>query len=445
MLFSSVTFLYYFLPAAVLLYLLAPKGARNAVLLLLSLIFYGWGEPKYLLLMAADILLGYGFGLLLERRRSRALLALALAGPIGLLAFFKYAGFLLGGLFPALLRIALPIGISFYTFQILSYLLDVWRGETAAQRSLLDFAAYVALFPQLIAGPIVRYQTIADELTDRQTDWDGAAEGIQRFLLGLGKKVLLANVLGELVESCGAASSVLGAWLAAVAYALQIYFDFSGYSDMAIGLGRFFGFHFPENFRYPFLSRSAAEFWRRWHITLGSWFRDYVYIPLGGSRVSRWKWVRNILIVWALTGLWHGAAWTFVLWGLFFAALLLFEKLARWDPPAPLGHAYVLLAVVLSFVIFRGAGPAEFGALFGVGVPAATAEAVYSLRSFGILLAVAMVGSTPLPCKAAAYLSARLPRPLWEALRCLVLAALLLLCTASLVDGSFNPFLYFRF
>ena len=445
MLFSSVTFLYYFLPAAVLLYLLAPKGARNAALLLLSLIFYGWGEPKYLLLMAADILLGYGFGLLLERRRSRALLALALAGPIALLAFFKYAGFLLGGLFPALLRIALPIGISFYTFQILSYLIDVWRGETAAQRSLLDFAAYVALFPQLVAGPIVRYSSIAAELTDRQTDWDGAAEGLQRFLLGLGKKVLLANVLGELVEACGAASSVLGAWLAAVAYALQIYFDFSGYSDMAIGLGRFFGFHFPENFRYPFLSRSAAEFWRRWHITLGSWFRDYVYIPLGGSRVPTWKWVRNLLIVWALTGLWHGAAWNFVLWGLFFAALLLLERLTRWNPPAPVAHTYVLLAVVLSFVIFRGASPAEYGALFGLGVPAATAEAVYALRSFGPLLLIAMVGSTPLPCRAAAVLSSRLPRPLWEGLRCLVLAALLLLCTASLVDGSFNPFLYFRF
>ena len=445
MLFSSIPFLYYFLPAVVLLYLLAPKRARNAALLLASLVFYGWGEPKYLLLMAADILLGYGFGLLLERRRSRALLALAVAGPVALLAFFKYSGFLLGGLFPALLRIALPIGISFYTFQILSYLIDVWRGETAAQRSLLDFAAYVALFPQLVAGPIVRYSSIAAELTDRRTDWDGAAEGLQRFLLGLGKKVLLANVLGELVERCGAASSVLGAWLAAVAYALQIYFDFSGYSDMAIGLGRFFGFHFPENFRYPFLSRSAAEFWRRWHITLGSWFRDYVYIPLGGSRVSKWKWVRNLLIVWALTGLWHGAAWNFVLWGLFFAALLLFERLTRWNPPAPLAHAYVLLAVVLSFVIFRGAGPAEFGALFGLGVPAATAEAVYALRSFGPLLLVAMVGSTPLPCRVAAALSIRLPRPLWEVLRCLVLAALLLLCTASLVDGSFNPFLYFRF
>ena len=445
MLFSSIPFLYYFLPAVVLLYLLAPRRAKNAALLLASLVFYAWGEPKYLLLMAADILLGYVFGLLLERRRSRALLALAVAGPVALLAFFKYSGFLLGGLFPALLRVALPIGISFYTFQILSYLVDVWRGETAAQRSLLDFAAYVALFPQLVAGPIVRYSSIAAELEDRQTDWDGAAEGLQRFLLGLGKKVLLANVLGELVESCGAASSALGAWLAAVAYALQIYFDFSGYSDMAIGLGRFFGFHFPENFRYPFLSRSAAEFWRRWHITLGSWFRDYVYIPLGGSRVPKWKWVRNLLIVWALTGLWHGAAWNFVLWGLFFAALLLLERLTHWNPPAPLAHAYVLLAVVLSFVIFRGAGPAEFAALFGLGVPAATAEAVYALRSFGPLLVIAMVGSTPLPCRAAAALSNRLPRPLWEALRCLVLAALLLLCTASLVDGSFNPFLYFRF
>lgn len=452
MLFSSLPFLYYFLPVTVALYLIAPKRLKNAVLLLASLVFYAWGEPRYILLMAVSILLGYGFGLLLERRRSRWLLAASLVIPIGFLGFFKYADFLLRTLSLSPLGIALPIGISFYTFQILSYLIDVYRGDSAAQRNLISFATYVSLFPQLVAGPIVRYQQVADELSARRTGWDDVEAGIQRFLTGLGKKVLLANVLGELVNQyqSAAVSSVLFSWLAAIAYALQVYFDFSGYSDMAIGLGRFFGFHFPENFRYPFLSSSVSEFWRRWHMTLGSWFRDYVYIPLGGSRVPRGKWMRNLLIVWALTGLWHGAAWNFVIWGLWFAAFLMLEKLAGLKLPPVLSHFYVILSVLLSFVIFRSetlaqAG-AEIGALFGAGgLPLVSKEALYAMRSFTVPLLVALVGATPLPCRLGQALSRRLPPMVWSILRALALSALLLLCTACLVDGSFNPFLYFRF
>lgn len=452
MLFSSITFLYYFLPAAVLLYFAVPRRARNSALLLVSLLFYAWGGPGYLLLMAADILLGYGFGRLLERHRSRRLLVLALAGPIALLFFFKYFDFLLGVLSLPLLRIALPVGISFYTFQVLSYLVDVYRGEAAAQRSLLDFATYVAMFPQLVAGPIVRYQTIAAELQDRRTAWEDAAAGVQRFLIGLGKKVLIADVLGEL---CGQyrgteAPSVLFVWLFALAYTLQIYFDFSGYSDMAIGLGRIFGFHFPENFAYPLISRSIKDFWRRWHISLGTWFRDYVYIPLGGSRVPFRKWVRNLLVVWALTGFWHGAAWNFLLWGLYFALLLFLERQLRWKLPPILAHGCVLILVLCSFVLFGGDSLAQAGtdlsAMFGLaGLPLVTTESLYYLRSFAVPLTLAAVGSTPLPALSAKRLSAYLPGWLRETIRFVFLAAMLLLCTAHLVDGSFHPFLYFRF
>jgi len=452
MLFSSIPFLYYFLPVTVLLYWAAPKRAKNASLLLCSLFFYGWGEPKYLLLMAATVLLGYGFGLLLERRRTRLVLTAALAFPIAFLLYFKYTDFFLSMVHLPLKGIALPIGISFYTFQILSYLVDVYRGSVPAQRNPIDFAAYVALFPQLVAGPIVRYQTVAEELRSRHTTQEDVVCGIQRFLIGLGKKVLIANILGELTAFYRAANepSVLFAWLYAVAYALQIYFDFSGYSDMAIGLGRVFGFHFLENFNYPFLSKSATEFWRRWHMSLGSWFRDYVYIPLGGSRCSRLKWLRNILVVWALTGFWHGAAWNFILWGLFFAVLLLAEKFVKLRVPAFISHLYLLLAVIFSFTLFGAADLRQFGsdisALLGLGgLPAVSAESLYYLRSFAVVLATAIVGSTPLPKQLAKKLEARLPAPVFTALRMVFLLALLLVCTACLTDGSFNPFLYFRF
>ena len=367
MLFSSIPFLYYFLPLVLAVYFLTPARFRNAVLLLASLIFYAWGEPKYVLLMLASILSGYGFGLLQERYRgqkgAKLVCGLSVAVSLSFLLYFKYADFFLEnfnaatGLGVPLLRIALPIGISFYTFQIISYTVDVYRGEPA-QKNLIHLAAYVAMFPQLIAGPIVRYSDIAQQLEHRSHSTALAAEGVRRFLIGLGKKILIANQLGELCSVFRASDekSVLFYWLYAVAFALHIYFDFSGYSDMAIGLGKVFGFHFLENFNYPYISASITEFWRRWHISLGTWFRDYVYIPLGGNRVGRARQLLNILVVWMLTGFWHGAAWNFVVWGLMFAVLLIMEKLWLLKPLSkcrPLAHLYVVFFVVISFVIFN--------------------------------------------------------------------------------------------
>ena len=414
MLFSSIPFLYYFLPLVLAVYFLTPARFRNAVLLLASLIFYAWGEPKYVLLMLASILSGYGFGLLQERYRgqkgAKLVCGLSVAVSLSFLLYFKYADFFLEnfnaatGLGVPLLRIALPIGISFYTFQIISYTVDVYRGEPA-QKNLIHLAAYVAMFPQLIAGPIVRYSDIAQQLEHRSHSTALAAEGVRRFLIGLGKKILIANQLGELCSVFRASDekSVLFYWLYAVAFALHIYFDFSGYSDMAIGLGKVFGFHFLENFNYPYISASITEFWRRWHISLGTWFRDYVYIPLGGNRVGRARQLLNILVVWMLTGFWHGAAWNFVVWGLMFAVLLIMEKLWLLKPLSkcrPLAHLYVVFFVVISFVIFNaenmGQALSDIGGLFGAGgIPLVSAEAVYCLRSFALVLILAVLGATP--------------------------------------------------
>lgn len=458
MLFSSIPFLYYFLPVVLAVYFLAPRRAKNGVLLAASLIFYGWGEPKYLALMVAAILVYYGCGIAIgqSKKGKKFLLFLSIAFGVGLLAVFKYADFFISsmasvtGLSLPLLKLALPIGISFYTFQCMSYTVDVYRGTVAAQRNLIHFGTYVALFPQLIAGPIVRYTDIAAELSERKTTLDDAAYGTRRFLLGLGKKVLLANNFGLLTEVFrqSGEGSVVFYWLYAIGFTLQIFFDFSGYSDMAIGLGRIFGFHFPENFNYPYLSKSVTEFWRRWHMTLGGWFRDYVYIPLGGNRVGRMRWVCNILAVWMLTGLWHGAAWNFVLWGLFFGVLLLMEKQipGLQKLPSWLRHGYVLLAVVLSFVLFNAQSlvqaAGDFAGLFGFGgVPLVTGQTLYYLRSYGVLLLLGVTGATP----AVKTLAGKLPPKAAAVLEPLALAALLLLCSAYLVDGSFNPFLYFRF
>ena len=456
MLFSSIPFLFYYLPVVLLAYFLLPRGLRNGFLLLASLFFYAWGEPRYVLLMAATITVFYALGIAIEKSEGRAKklwLALAVGSGLAALAVFKYADFALEnfnaltGMSIPLLKLALPIGISFYTFQSISYAVDVYRGDTKAQRNIIDFGAYVALFPQLIAGPIVRYVDIARELEHRQESWEDVASGAFHFLIGLGKKVLIANPLGELcsIFRDSGEKSVLFYWLYAIAFALHIYFDFSGYSDMAVGLGRVFGFQLPRNFDYPYISKSITEFWRRWHMTLGGWFRDYVYIPLGGNRVSKGRWVVNILVVWMLTGLWHGAAWNFVLWGLLFAAFLMLEK---WLPvhklPNALRHGYVLLVVVISFVIFNAESLAQAwgdisGMFGGQAVPLLTAESVYYLKSYGLLLAVAAVGATPLIRNLAAQLEKV------GFLRLAVAAALLLVCTAYLVDGSFNPFLYFRF
>ena len=458
MLFSGIPFLYYFLPAVVAVYFLMPKSGRNGVLLAASLLFYGWGEPKYLLLMLVSIGVFYLCGLRIEkaaqRKRKKLWLILSVVFGAACLVVFKYADFFLGsfaaltGLSVPMLRLALPIGISFYTFQCISYTVDVYRGHVPAQKSLVNFGTYVALFPQLIAGPIVRYVDIAKELEDRTTGAEDLLCGVRRFVLGLAKKVLLANQFGLLTEVFRSSTekSVLFHWLYALGFLLHIYFDFSGYSDMAIGLGRIFGFRFPENFNYPYLSRSITEFWRRWHMTLGGWFRDYVYIPMGGNRVSRLRWIGNILTVWALTGLWHGASWNFVLWGLLFAAFLLMEKLLPGIRKLPgwVLHLYVLLVVTLSFVLFNAAdlhqAVSDLKGLFG-GVPLCSAQALYALRSYGLLFVIGAAGATPLP----KTLSRKLPEKPRAILTFLVLPVLLLLCTAYLVDGSFNPFLYFRF
>ena len=466
MVFSGIPFLYYFLPATILLYLAAPRKFKNAVLLLASLVFYAWGEQFLVLLFAATIFLGWLLGLLIERFRgkvwSRVFLWLSVLTTLGLLGYFKYADFFMESLNSAfglslpLLRVALPIGISFYTFQILSYTIDVYRGDVAAQRNLIDFAAYVSMFPQLIAGPIVRYSDIAGQLAARTHRLDGVASGIRRFVVGLGKKVLIANVLGQLCTQFRQTSqpSILFHWLYAVAFMLQIYFDFSGYSDMAIGLGRLFGFDFPENFNYPYISKSITEFWRRWHMTLGSWFRDYVYIPLGGNRRGIGRQLFNILVVWMLTGLWHGAAWNFVLWGIFYALLLTAEKVGlkkALDTHGALGHVYVLLAVLLGFVLFNAdsldQAAQDIAGMFAFGkLPLFSAEAVYYLRSYGVVLLLAVLGATPLPKRAIAALSGnRVLSRGWNVLEPLLLTGLLLVVTAYLVDGSFNPFLYFRF
>ncbi len=461
MLFSSIPFLYWFLPAVLLVYFAAPRVLKNTVLLAASLVFYGWGEPMYLFLMVGTIVLFYVCGLLIgkyegNRRAQRLWLTVSVAVSIALLGLFKYADFFLDsfnavtGLSIPLLRLALPIGISFYTFQCLSYTIDVYRGEVPAQKNPVTFGAYVALFPQLIAGPIVRYVDVVRELETRRHTWDDFCQGLRRFLTGLGKKVLIADNFALLMKLCRESGdrSVLFSWMYAVAFMLNIYFDFSGYSDMAIGMGRILGFRFIENFNYPYISASVQEFWRRWHMSLGSWFRDYVYIPLGGNRVSKGRWVFNTLVVWMLTGLWHGAAWNFVLWGLMFAVLLMAEKWLPWLKKLPgfVRHFYVLFLVLISFVIFNDADyPAltVLGGMFGLqGLPPVSGEALYYLASFGLLLLVGIVGATPLPKKVGTWLTERRGGAVLEVAW---MAALLLVCTAYLVDGSFSPFLYFRF
>ena len=465
MLFSSITFLYCFLPCVLLVYFVVPDRLKNFTLLAASLIFYGWGEPKYLVFMLLSVTQSYIAALLVERFRGKKLAKLALAlsavASLGLLAYCKYADFFIEnfnavtGLSVPLLNIALPVGISFYTFQILSYVVDVYRGDVPAQRNFIDLAMYIAMFPQLIAGPIVRYSDIAGSLKNRKTTLADASEGIRRFSIGLAKKILLAKSAALLVSEFKAYNekTVLFYWLYALAYMLHIYFDFSGYSDMAIGLGRIFGFRFSENFNYPYISASITEFWRRWHISLGGWFRDYLYIPLGGNRVKPFRHVINILIVWAATGFWHGASWNFVLWGILYAALLLFEKYVlhpkiRFAVPM---HIYTLLFVMLGFVLFDSASVtdalASFKALFGFGgIPAADTASLYYLKSNIVLLVVAVIGATPLPKLLYEKIGLRkYGGKILAVVTPLAALASVALCTAYLIDGSFNPFVYFRF
>ena len=466
MLFSSIPFLYYFLPCVILLYLIAPKCLKNTVLLLASLVFYAWGEPKYVVLMTVTVLLGYVLGLLIERFKgkwpAKLFLILSLAVDLGFLAYFKYADFFISnfnavtGLSVSLLNIALPVGISFYTFQILSYTVDVYRGDAKAQRNPINLATYIALFPQLIAGPIVRYSDIALQLDERKHSMEKIALGVRRFIIGLGKKILIADMFAgfcsTFIESND--KSVLFFWLYAIAYSLQIYFDFSGYSDMAIGLGKMFGFDFLENFNYPFISGSITEFWRRWHMSLGTWFRDYVYIPLGGNRVSKWRGIFNIFVVWMLTGFWHGASWNFVLWGLFFGILLLVEKLwlLKYLKKAKVwNHFYVLPLILFSFVLFASVDLGDLATnlkgMIGLGgVPFISDETVYYLRSYAVIFILAIVGATPIVKKAVlAVQNNKIGAKILAVAEPIALAVLLLVMTGYLVDGSFSPFLYFRF
>lgn len=469
MVFSSLVFLYLFLPAVLLTYFVCPKRHRMLVLLVMSLLFYGYGEPRYLVVMFASIALNFLFGAAVgrcrdtDRARARRLVAFCVACNLLLLCFFKYTDFLLENLarIPGLsgiapLGVALPIGISFYTFQSMSYPIDVYRHDADVQHSPVKFGAYVSLFPQLIAGPIVRYKTIAGQLDERVESPEKLQSGVVLFIIGLSKKVLLANAFGQLWDVFGAsdARSALGAWIGIAAFALQIYFDFGGYSDMAVGLGRMFGFDFPVNFRYPYLSRSVSEFWgERWHISLGTWFREYVYIPLGGNRRGLPRNLFNLAVVWLLTGLWHGASWNFLLWGAYYAVLLIVEKLFLLRilkrAPAAASTAYTLLATLVGWVIFAltdmGGIAAYLRNLVGVGTTGFVDQTTrYALSGWLPTLLIGVVAATPLCANLFNRLRSRFPRASSAARAVLCLLALAL-CTAYIVDASYNPFLYFRF
>ena len=468
MVFSDSVFICVFLPIVLAGYYICPKRLRNSFLLLVSLVFYAWGEPKYVFLMMFSIAINYAFGLLLDRNRknvrlSKALLALSVVIDIGLLCVFKYTDFVITNLNRAfnadigLVNLALPIGISFYTFQAMSYTIDIYRDDVKVQRNILDFGMYITMFPQLIAGPIVRYSDVEAQLKERSVSAEDFASGICRFVVGLGKKVLLANQIGALwdqIYALGGETSVLMAWLGAIAYTFQIYFDFSGYSDMAIGLGRIFGFKFPENFRYPYESKSITEFWRRWHITLSTWFKEYLYIPLGGNRKGMARQILNLLIVWTLTGFWHGAGWNFVMWGLYYFLFLVLEKLFMLKVldklPAFVRHIYALFIIVIGWVIFACDDTSVLlpylGSMFGANGLTGGLD-LYLLTTRAALLVILCIASTQLPKRLAAFVGRKLCLG-EESAFCIKAEAtilLLALCMMFLVVDSYNPFLYFRF
>ncbi len=455
MVFSGLNFLFIFLPVVIALYYICPKQFRNAVLLVASLVFYAWGEPKYIIIMLASTVFDYVNGILLGIFKNKKIrwaeiliLVISVVGNLGVLGVFKYAGPHIG--------LALPIGISFYTFQTMSYTIDVFRGDVKAQKNFLKFATYVTMFPQLIAGPIVRYRTVAKQLDDRIMSVDKFAAGIKRFVTGLGKKVLLANLAGQLWEySLNTASderTVLLAWLGAIGYTFQIYFDFSGYSDMAIGLGKMFGFDYEENFNYPYTGRSITEFWRRWHISLSTWFKEYVYIPLGGNRKGNVRQIINIMIVWTLTGVWHGATVNFMVWGIYFGVLLILEKLFLGKVlnkiPKFLSHLYMLVLVVFGWVIFAiddfGEIIRYFGCMFGSnGVY--DMNSIYTALKFIILIVMCAAGSTSLPSRLSAKLCGKMPAVLRTVAENAFIIVVFIISAALIVGDSYNPFLYFRF
>ena len=471
MLFSSNVFLYMFLPLCLGLYFLVPRKLKNFVLLIFSLVFYAWGEPKYVLIMLASITVAYITGLFADqkrykqngRRKAMLSMIIAIVWNLGFLFFFKYTNLFIktandiGGLGIKALDIALPIGISFYSFQTLSYVIDVYKGEVKPQKNILNLATYVALFPQLIAGPIVRYQTIEEQLTERKESWDKFSSGVKRFTYGLAKKVILANSAGALFEELSAMSndklSVTAAWVGIIAYTFQIFFDFSGYSDMAIGLGRMFGFEFLENFEYPYISKSITEFWRRWHISLSTWFRDYVYIPLGGNRKGKGRQITNIMIVWALTGFWHGASWNFMGWGVYFGILLLLEKFI-WGKglqktPAFVQHIYAMFFVVIGWALFAFDDTDKLinnlKNMFGAnGLPLINDMTVSKMLGFAVTFVILVIASTPL-CKWLGEKIKGKSEAAFDVVQTLSVPVLLILSAAYLVSSSYNPFLYFRF
>lgn len=466
MVFSSTIFLCVYLPLVLLGYYICPKKGRNLFLLIVSLVFYAWGEPKYVFLMIFSILVNYIFGRLMDKNRGRQkrmklLLVLSVVIDLGLLSVFKYTDFIItnvNAIFGAsfdLLNIALPIGISFYTFQAMSYTIDVYRNDVRVQKNLIDFGMYITMFPQLIAGPIVRYADVQDQLAERSVTTADFSEGVMRFVVGLGKKVLLANQMGAVwseIYALGGDVSALMAWTGAIAYTFQIYFDFSGYSDMAIGLGRMFGFKFPENFRYPYQSVSITDFWRRWHITLSTWFKEYLYIPLGGNRCGLARQALNLLIVWSLTGFWHGAGWNFVMWGLYYFVILFIEKLfllkALDKLPKLFRHVYALLLIVIGWVIFAsddvGVLLPYLGSMFGANGAVGGMD-VYTLFTKAVLLIICCVASTELPKRLFLSATGAMNEKAAFTIKSVMTIALLALSMILLIGDSYNPFLYFRF
>ena len=465
MLFTSISFLYYFLPALIIIYFITPKKYKNIILLIASLLFYFYGEPKYVFLMILEIIIAYIGAILIDKykNQSKNILIITLFIHVFLLIIFKYTDFIIQTINDIsnanikLLNIALPIGISFYTFQIISYIIDVYNGKVNVQKNIIKLATYVSLFPQLVAGPIVRYQTVEKELDDRVHSFNNFAYGIRRFTIGLAKKVLIANALGELCSKAFLADekTVVFFWIFGISYMLQLYFDFSAYSDMAIGLGRIFGFHFPENFNYPYISKSITEFWRRWHISLSTWFKDYVYIPLGGNRVSRYKQIRNILIVWLLTGIWHGANWTFLIWGLLFGIILIIEKI--WlnkfmeKLPSFIRRIYVLFIVMILFIIFNSDNMSvaltNIKGLFGMNGEAFVNDyTLHYLKSYLPVLIIALLGSTPfIKILIDKLRKNKYVNNIINILEPILIVMILFVVTSYLIDNSYNPFLYFRF
>ena len=459
MIFSSILFIYYFLPILLIFYFIVPSKYKNLVLLIFSLIFYFLGEPKYIIILLLSCIINYYLSKLIEKNKhSKLYLIFAIIFNVGNLLIFKYTDFFISNInnlfnikIPYMYLI-MPIGISFYTFQTLGYIIDVYNKKHKSSKNIIDFMTYVCLFPQLVAGPIVRYSDVEKALVDRTHSYSNFSAGIKRFVIGLSKKVLLANVLGEFTKSL-VTETVLSSWLKPIAYTLQIYFDFSGYSDMAIGLGLMFGFKFLENFNYPLIASSITDFWRRWHISLSSWFRDYIYIPLGGNRVSKLKWFRNIFAVWFLTGFWHGASWSFIIWGLYFGIILVIEKLfigKYIEKTKIFKHLYSLIIIVISFLIFNSNNTNEIITslknMFCINnLEFINQETIYYLKSYSILLIVSIISSTPLIKNIISKIKNNKASIIIDILEPITYILLLILSTAFLIDESFNPFLYFRF